>query len=202
LAAFQRLYTCLRFPGLSGRPEDRSDWRILALTGVQEKDLHPAFVANLGAAIARGGSSVLLVDANYERPALHEPFALPAEPSLGAFLQDGGQGKLAPAKTALDGLYLLPAGNALPATIQGSVLRLTARALPTLGQAAEVVLVRLPPVLERPEALFLAAQADGVLLVGRSGRTRLRAAQQALNSLDQAHLPALGLALWRPGKER
>lgn len=202
LAAFQRLYTYLRFPGLAGQPEDRSDWRVLALTGVQEEDLPPAFLANLGAAIAQGGSSVLLVDANYERPALHEPFALPAEPSLAAFLQDGGEGRLAPARTALAGLYLLPAGEALPAPAQASVLRRTAQAIPTLGQAAEVVLVRLPPILERPEALFLAAQADAALLVGRSGRTRLRTARRALATLEPARLPVLGLALWHPGRGR
>jgi len=199
-AAFQRLYTQMRL----ARPEDpsseRPSWRILAVMGVTGADLPPMFVADLGAAIVQGGSTVLLVDGDMGRPALHEPFRLPASPGLSELLRQGEALALAPAEAGPAGLYLLPAGERLAPAVQAAALRRAARALPALAQAAEVMLVRVPSPEDSPEGLFLAAAADAVLLVARAGCTRGRDVRRARQALETAPARVLGLALWREGK--
>ncbi|MBN1483184.1 MAG: hypothetical protein JXA37_00540 [Chloroflexia bacterium] len=193
----QRLYTWLRF-GLPQRADQGEAWQSLALLGLSEGDLPPLLLAGLGAAVAQDGSQVLLVDADFVRPALHQPLSLSPQPALGDFLQQGGQGRLVPQQTALPGLFLLPAGPPLAAAAQPPVMRRLARALPSLTRSAEVVLLRLPPILEAPEALFVAARVDAVVLVGRAGQSRLRQVRRTLERLRQAGVASPGLVLWRP----
>lgn len=195
-AAFHRLHTSLRLAA----PEP---WHTLAVVGPTPADLPAALVADLGAAVAQEGATVLLVDADFRRPALHGPFGLPPTPGLAAFLQQEGAGKPTAAQTAVKGLSLLPAGEALPPAGQAVALQRTARALPDLAAAAEVVLVRLPDPQSSPEGLFLAAQADAVLLTARAGRSRGRDVRRALAALRNVRATVLGLVLWseRQGRD-
>jgi Mrp family chromosome partitioning ATPase len=189
-AAFHRLHTHLRLAALA-------PWHTLAVVGPTARDLPPALLADLGAAVAQEGATVLLVDADFGQPALHEPLGLPPSPGLGTFLQQAAPGKPAPLETGLKGLYLLPAGEPLPPGAQAVALQRATRALPDLASAAEVVLLRLPDLQTSPAALFLAAQADAVLLTGRAGRTRGREVRRALSGLRQVQARVLGLVLWR-----
>jgi len=201
-AAFQRLYTQLRLAGAEGEGRERAPWHTLVVMGVTGADLPPVLLTNLGVAIVQGGSTVLLVDGDMQRPALHEPFGLPASPGLSELLRRGEQLALSPAAAGPPGLYLLPAGESLTPAAQSATLQRAARALPALAQAAEIVLVRTPSALESPEGLFLAAGADAVLLVARAGRTRGRDVQRARQSLENAQARVIGLALWQEGKRR
>ena len=195
-AAWQRLYTALRFPG----PEGPARWRTLAVAGVRPGDLPPPLLANLGAAIAQDGSTVLLIDAGFAEPALHRPFGLPTGPGLGEWLQDGGEMPTTVA-TEQANLALLPAGTPLDAAAQAVALRRAARRLPALARMAETVLVRLPDLEGAPEGLFVAAEADGVVLTARAGHTRLRHVRRALEALQSAQARVLGLVLWHGGRD-
>jgi len=189
-AAFHRLHSQLRLT--SATP-----WHTLAVVGPAADDLPPALLADLGAAIAQEGVTVLLVDAGFDRPALHEPLGLPPSPGLGTFLQQDAPGQPVPVETGIKGLRVLPAGEPLPPTAQAVALQRVAGVLPDLASTAEVVLVRLPDAQAHPEALLLAAQADAVLLTGRTGRTRGREVRRALAGLRQVRANVLGLVLWQ-----
>lgn len=206
-AAFHHLYAYLRFSEAIVRADQREAepppaWRTLAIAGITPEDLPPALPADLAVVIAQGGSTVLLIDADFHRPALHGALDLPPSPSLGDFLQRGDQGALKPAGTPQAGLYLLPAGAPRSPAAQAANLRRMARQLAPLRQAAEVVLIRIPSPLEAPEGLFLAAQVDAVLLAGRVGRVRYRDLRRTLDQIDRAGAAVLGLALWRPQRGR
>jgi capsular polysaccharide biosynthesis protein len=188
-AAFHRLHTSLRLA-------TPTPWHTLAVLGPTPADLPPALVADLGAAIAQEGATVLLVDADFSRPALHEPFGLAPTPSLTAFLQQERAEKPAAAQTGVQGLSLLPAGEPLPPAGQAVALQRAARALPALAAAAEVVLLRLPDPQSSPEGLFLAARAGAVLLTARAGRSRGREVRRALAALGNVQASVLGLVLW------
>jgi capsular polysaccharide biosynthesis protein/Mrp family chromosome partitioning ATPase len=193
-ADFLRLYAQLRFTPREGSTQG---WHTLALTGFSQEDIAPALLANLGTVVAQSGHKVLLVDAYFRRPALHEPLGIEPQAGLGELLQGRGQGKLLPVETAQRGLYLFPAGKTLSAAGQAVVMQQLARILPQINQAADIVFLRLPPVLETPAALFPAVEADAVLLVGQAGRTRRRDALRTLRLLEGVQTRVLGLALWR-----
>lgn len=194
--SFHRLYTYLRFARSQEASPEHPSWSTLTIAGAAREDLPSSLLASLGVVIAQGDSKVLLVDADFGQGTLHEPFGLLPAPSIGDFLRSGGKGSLVPQKTGQTGLYLLPAGESVPAAAQATALRRAAKALPTLARAAEIVLVRIPSPLEVPEGLFLATRSDAVLLVGRAGRTRRRQIRRMVASLESAGANILGLALW------
>ncbi len=195
-AAYHRLHTYLRLPGLGGpAAEQASRWRTLAVVGAESEGLPPALLVNLGAAIAWQGHGVVLVDADLARPALHTALGLQASPGLGDLLQEGEPG-FDPVQTVFAGLSLVPAGKPLPAASWAAVLHRAAEALPRLAQAAAAVLVRLPDPSGSPEGLLLAAQVDAVLLVARAGRVRSRGVFRLLEALRAAQAQVLGLVLW------
>ncbi|MGC8959267.1 MAG: Wzz/FepE/Etk N-terminal domain-containing protein [Chloroflexia bacterium] len=186
--AFQRLYTWLRLAGVG--PPERP---VLAVAGLGREDVPPAFLSNLGAAVAQEGGSVLLLDADLAHPALHEPFGLPASPGLG----DLAAREELPTRreTALAGLYLIPAGESPSPAARAPALRRLAGRLPDLARTTGFLLVRLPDPIEVPEARLVAEAAGTALLVARAGHARLRRARRALEALA-GRVQVVGLALW------
>ena len=100
--------------------------------------------------------------------------------------------------TAIAGLRVLPAGPSL-AINPAELLSLpeTRLLLQTLQEMADVVIVDTPPVLPVADAMVLAAQATGVILVIDAKRTRAREARMAHESLRQAGAHVLGVVLNR-----
>src|SRR5690606_27188610 len=69
--------------------------------------------ANLAAALALGGDSVILVDANLRNPRLHTRFQLPNEAGLAEWLAQGDSERPLPlVESGISGLRLLTAGQA------------------------------------------------------------------------------------------
>jgi len=66
-----------------------------------------------------------------------------------------------------------------------------------LEAEADVVVLDTPPALPVTDAVVLASQADGVLLVTDAGRTRRSAALRALENLRQVGANVVGAALNR-----
>lgn len=64
-----------------------------------------------------------------------------------------------------------------------------------LRAACDVAVVVLPPLLKHPEALSLAAQLDGVVLVLEAERTRWEVAREAKQLMDGIGVKLLGVIL-------
>ena len=69
------------------------------------------------------------------------------------------------------------------------------RVLATLKSQFDVVIVDAPPVLPVTDPSILAAQADGVLLVVRAGKTQRKTVAQAQALLNQTKANLLGCVL-------
>jgi non-specific protein-tyrosine kinase len=67
--------------------------------------------------------------------------------------------------------------------------------LESLKQKADIVVIDSPPVTVISDAVVLATRVDGLLIVFRSGKTRLENARNALNALKQVHARVLGVVL-------
>ncbi len=92
-------------------------------------------------------------------------------------------------------LTVLPAGPhpEHPAELLGSVA--LKRALATLKAQFDAVIIDAPPVLPVADAGILAAQADGVLLVIRAGKTQRRTVLQAHEHVKKMKAKLLGCVL-------
>ena len=64
-----------------------------------------------------------------------------------------------------------------------------------LKERSDTIVIDTPPLLPVTDALVLAPQVDGVIIVIQHGSTQLRVAQQAVTQLQQAGARVLGVVL-------
>ncbi len=74
--------------------------------------------------------------------------------------------------------------------------------LAVLGAAVDIVILDSPPVLAMSDAVILAAQVDGVLLVLDAMATRRDLARRALANLQQVQARVVGVVLNRVSRQR
>ncbi len=169
-------------------------------------DQHSAIAANLAAALALAGDTVIAVDANLRNPQLHQFFGARDDTGLADWLANGDADAAAPLQpTSIEGLRLLPAGSAVklgrsgstPADHLGSEIFVTL--IERLRAEAEFLVFDAPSLSEVGDSLAIAARLDSVLLVVRSGRTKRATAQRAKESLDRIGAHVLGAVLTDSG---
>ncbi|MCS6963046.1 CpsD/CapB family tyrosine-protein kinase [Thermoflexus sp.] len=152
---------------------------------------------DLGLAFAEAGRQTLLVDADLERPQLHEALRVSPSPGLRALLAGMGSPiDAALAETGIPGLSLLPAG-APGSDPRPPSSRKVGELLQALRRRAERILIYSPPAQTASWTLELAEHSDGALLIARVRRTHRAHLLQAREALERVHATVLGVILWR-----
>ncbi|HVB65786.1 MAG TPA: CpsD/CapB family tyrosine-protein kinase [Nitrolancea sp.] len=198
--AYRSLRASVKFAGVE--PAIRS----VLIADAGSAGQHSAVASNLAAALALGGDSVVLIDANLRSPGLHQQFGLANESGLGNWLALGDAGAAIPLRqTSIEHLQLLTAGNIAGGGYSGAApvdylggngfLGLLAR----LKEQADFLVFDAAPLSQVGDALAIAARVDAVLLLIRSGRTKRAAAQRAKESLDRIGARVLGAVLTDAG---
>ncbi len=192
--AYRSLRSTVKFAG--GEPPLRSLLVADAGTGGQ----HSAVAANLAAALALGGDSVVLVDADLRQPRLHEFFRCGNETGLTEWLADPDTVRPLPlSESGVSNLRLLSAGRGRETggIAPGDLLSGDAftQLLTLLREEAAFTIIDAPALPEVGDALAIAARVDAALLLIRSGKTRRPAAQQAKDALDRVGTRILGAVL-------
>jgi succinoglycan biosynthesis transport protein ExoP len=142
--------------------------------------------ANLAVSFRQQGRRVLVVDCDFYRARLHEVFGTPASPGLAQLLLGEAAFEEAIRGTAVEGVYLIPAGP-LPQVINPADLvgeSAMSRVLEVLAGEFDVIVLDTPPVLASASAAVLSAQTDATLLVLRAGRTDRDSAREALAQIE------------------
>lgn len=125
----------------------------------------------LGVALALARSttgSVLLLDANLRRPALHDLIGVDRQPGLNELIS--GSRITAPA-TAVPNLWVVPSGAAATYPAQLITSDAAADRIRALRDRFDYVIVDCPPVLTAVEAASVCRQSSGVIMVVRAGVT-------------------------------
>ena len=165
--------------------------RTILVTSPQPGDGKTTVACNLAAGMALNGRKILLVDANFRRPAVHEVFEMPNDTGLADVLADVGRFDELVRETAVPNLYVLPSGTK-PANptelIEGSPFTEFVDA--ALDEYDHVIFDS-GPILFVSETGALAPQCDGVVSVVRarkSSRGLLGRMRDSLRSLNVEHL--------------
>jgi capsular exopolysaccharide synthesis family protein len=172
--------------------------RLLVVTSPGSSEGKSIVVANLAAVLSQAGRKVLVVDANLRHPSLHRIFDLQNRIGLSDLFKDDVnladllQPYRGKSQVSFD---MLTSGVLPPNPLELLASERMSLALGQMREFAEIVLVDAPSVASAPDALVLAARADGVLLVGQIGRTRVDAVRAALEQLEQSRARVLGLVL-------
>jgi protein-tyrosine kinase len=165
----------------------------LAVTSPVDGEGKTLTAVNLALSLASWvDATVLLVDADLRRPAVHSCFGLPAAPGLSDYLlrDEADIADLLVRLEGIDRFVFLPGGGPLAnsAEMLGSprmahlVAELKAR------YASRIVVFDLPPVLTTADALAFAPCVETVLLVLEDGRSRAEDARRAAELLQKTRL--------------
>lgn len=175
----------------------RSGSKVIVVTSAVHNEGKSVTSVNLALTLARQENlRVVLIDADLRKPSVHKWLGMPTgEKGLASALQNGGNLEGCLMKMKEPALTLLPAGGhpENPAELLESTSM--KKILATLKAQFDVVIIDAPPVLPVADPGILAAQADGVLLVVRAGRTQRKTAAQAQALLTQMKANILGCVL-------
>ncbi len=154
-------------------------------------------VFNLGLAFGEVGKRVIIADADFHRPTLHR--IANASPRKGFTDLLAGTTKLTDTITTItENVHLAPRGGALTAPARtGLGTDRLRRIVSEMADEVDYVLMDSSPILLIPDNLYMAAAADGILLVVSVGQTRPRDVVRAKAVLERAGTPIVGVVLNR-----
>lgn len=184
--AYSATVAALRFSTEAGTP------KVLVLTSTRSGEGKSSSALALAQNFARRDNRVLLIDADLRKPAFK---AATDKVGLSKLLttQEQLQGHVLETQHA--NLWLLPSGPIPP---NAADLLSTSRIRKIIAEASErfdIVLIDGPPTLGLADAPLLTAAAHNILFVVESGKTRTRAAIEAINQVEASGAHVLGVVL-------
>ena len=187
--AFRSLRTSILLSHASKPPET------LLITSAMPNEGKSTAAANVAIALAQSGTPTVLVDLDLRRPSLAGLFGIPGEEEGVSSYLSGDSELLQVRRTRFEKLFLAPSGPIAsnPAELLGSPK--LAAALNMLGGNFAHVVIDAPPCLELTDALLIASQVDGVILVVRSGRTHREAVRRAGQQIQRVGGQLLGVLI-------
>ncbi|NLE97950.1 MAG: CpsD/CapB family tyrosine-protein kinase, partial [Propionibacterium sp.] len=188
--AYRKLRTNVGFVGLGG--ERRSSMVVTSSVAGEGKT---ETATNLARVLALAGERVLLIDADLRRPQVADRLRLDSELGLSDVLTGRGTLQDLIIDVAPGYFYVLPAGTVPPNPSELLGSEAMAHLLATVERQFDYVLFDAPPMLPVTDAVILAAQTGGAIVVSRSGLLRRQQLETSLGMLESADATVLGIVL-------
>ena len=184
--AYSAIVAALRFSTEEGMP------KVLLVTSTRSSEGKSSSALAIAQNFARRERRVLLIDSDLRRPAFK---AATDRIGLSKLLttEDALQNHVV--ETQHDNLWLLPSGplppNPADLLSSGRIRKIIAE----VREAFDLIIIDGPPTLGLADAPLLAAAAEKVMFVIESGKTRTRAAIEALNRIEATGAHVVGATL-------
>lgn len=185
--SFRRLRTNLQFLNVDNPP------RVLVLTSSVASEGKSETAINLSLALAESGNRVLLIEADLRRPLVVSYMSMPDKVGFTTILTGQADFSAVVQETRHEGVDLLACGPLPPNPSELLASEVARTLVDELRQKYDFVIIDSPPLLPVTDGAILARIADGALLVVRSHRTTTDQLVQAVDSLEKADAPLLGL---------
>ncbi|MCP4250930.1 MAG: polysaccharide biosynthesis tyrosine autokinase [bacterium] len=187
--AFRTIRTNLQFSA----PSERQ--RTLLITSPRPEDGKTTVASNLAASLAQAGRRILLIDANFRRPALGEIYPPAGQQGLSNLLVGEGTLESVVQNTDIANLDVLHTGPVPPNPAERLDSPQFQDMLDTATQRYDQVILDVPPVLLATDATVLAARVDGTILVCRAKENSRGIAQRACELLLRVDSHLFGAVL-------
>ncbi|OPX92330.1 CpsD/CapB family tyrosine-protein kinase [Pelotomaculum sp. PtaB.Bin117] len=187
--AFRTLRTNISFSSLN-RP-----FKTIMTTSAGPLDGKSTVTSNMGVVMAQAGSRVLIVDCDLRKPVMHKNFETDNHRGLTNLLVQDLDIAEVIKPTRVEGLSLLTSGPIPP---NPSELLGSLKMKNFLEKAAgmyDIVFIDSLPVIAVTDASVLAPLVDGVMLVVKSGATKIDMVKEAKNQLKKAKARIIGVVL-------
>ncbi|MEX0878312.1 MAG: polysaccharide biosynthesis tyrosine autokinase [Thermoanaerobaculia bacterium] len=169
--------------------------KCVVLTSALPHEGKTTTAVNLAVVLGQLGRRVLLVDADLHQSRLHEIFRIPNRVGLVSILAEGIEPSRAIVKTAIPGVFVVPAGPDAPnpsGLLASDAMR---KFLELASTNFDHVVVDSPPVLPVSDTLVFAQQTDGVVLCVRGGVTPREHVIRARDRILRSGVPIVGVLI-------
>lgn len=165
----------------------------LVVSSAAPEDGKTTIAVHLAEAAAATGKRVLLVDANFRLPEVHNRLGLSSHQGLSNLLSLNLNPKNFIQRAPLeDNLFVLPSGQFLPDSTSLLASPQMQHLMKQFRTVFDLVIYDTPHLLGLADTSFLAAHTDGILMVVDVGKTRRSVVMQVLSGLNTLQLPVLG----------
>ncbi len=184
--SFRSLRTNIIYSGV-----DTTLHRIL-ITSSSPREGKTTVTANLAVTMAQGEVSVVLIDADFRRPAIHHKFGIHNRVGLSdMFLPNPPVQVVRTVKGS--SLAVITSGALPPNPTDLLTSRKMKQMLELMGKKCDLILLDTPPILSVTDGYALAPNMDGVIIVVRPGVTKMGELQQAIAKLRGVNAHILGV---------
>lgn len=190
--AYKRLRTKLLFSF-----SDESTCRVIGISSGLGGEGKSISAINLAYAFSELGRCVLLVDCDMRRPSLAQKLGIQTEPGLSNYLscQSDLDALVQPCgiRNAPDAFHVIAAGPNPPNPGELLSSRRMKDTLQSLRRSYDYVILDLPPVGEVSDAMTIADQTDGILLVVRQNDCNRMVLEDAVRQFGFINAKLLGI---------
>ena len=169
--------------------------RALAVLSPDVGDGKSYFAANLAISFSQLGGRALLIDADMRTPRQHLLFGVDNEAGLSSILAGRAEANVIDQVLNLPTLYVLPVGTLPPNPLELVQRPATGLLMQELLTKFDHVVVDTPAAMHGPDARLLAARSGAALVIGRRGRTRIRALQTLIGALTTSQVRMAGVMM-------
>ncbi len=174
---------------------DRRGYKTLVCVAAQPGSGTSTVIQNLAASLAYNGRDVLIIDANFRRPAQHKLMDCDNQRGLVDVLKDDVDVQSVIVSHPDMSLSLLPTGRASdspPELLEGAAFR---GLLGQLETEYDIVLIDTPPALLTSDSQMLSKHVDAIAVVVNAGSDKRGMLGRMLNQLDGQRADVLGIIL-------
>lgn len=187
--AFRQIRTNLQFAHVS------HDSKAVLVTSSLPGEGKSTTATNLAIAMAQSGQTVALVDADLRRPSVNEYLGLDRNAGLTtALIGDADVNDLLQ-PWGDENLFVLTSGQIPPNPSELLGSRAMKDLIVALEQAFDAVIIDAPPLLPVTDAVVLAQQVGGVVLVIGASRVKTPDLQKSLDALAMVDADVLGVVM-------
>ena len=179
-------------------PADIRDWKppqVVLMTSASPGDGKTSTTVNLAAALAESGRSVIVLDADFRKPAANQFLGVSHGLGLSELLAGNVRGGLASAlrQTSVPGVELITSGTSSrhPAALLARLGDIVQEA----RTMADFVLIDSAPLLVANDATDIVPHVDAVLLVAQAVKTTGPQGERTVELLARLGVPVLGYVL-------
>ena len=193
--AFKRLRTNL----VMSFPQEDTSCHLIGITSAQPSDGKSTVAINLAYSLAELGKKTLLIDADMRRASIHEKAGIEKSPGLSNLMGNTNSISAAMQKyqssqnaTAFD---IIPGGDTPqnPSELLNS--KRMSSLLQTLSTAYDYIVVDLPPIGAVIDAVAVARELDGMLVVMRENTCPRSLLADCMQQLNYAGVNVLGFVV-------
>ncbi len=169
--------------------------RCLLVTSPSPQEGKTTFAINLGINMAASGGKTVIVDTDMRRPRLHSTFEVSNHRGVSNYLIGKDPITEFVQSTEVPNLDLLPCGPRPPNPAELLHTERFAELIEELKQHYATIIFDSPPVNLVTDALVIATQADGVVVLAKYGKTTREALRHTRRQLETVNARVLGCVL-------